>query len=712
MFSKRSLPILFLLLGCGVFIAFRTFGKFENPPTKNEKILQNVGRMLTQMHYSPKDINDKFSKEVYNKYLEFVDPSKNILLQSDETMLKKYENTIDDEILGAPIQFVPAVTDIIKKRMAETEIVYKELLTHPFDFSKDETVVFDREKLSFPKTEADRKESWRKFLKYKVLERYVDLMGVEEKSKGKKDYTAKTNEQLEKEAREKVEKVMDRYFNRIKVTVSDDDRFNTFVNFIANSMDPHSNFFPPVDSRQFSEEVSGHFFGIGASLRLEDNAIKIVMVVAGSPASKSGEIQPGDVITKVAQGNEEPVDLTGYEVTDAVKLIRGTKGTEVKLTLKKSDGAVKVVSLVRDDIVLEDSYARSLIVDNGKSRIGYINLPGFYHDFANPQAPRSFDDVRKEIIKLKADKVDGIILDLRYNGGGALTDVIDMAGLFIEDGPIVQVKSRDGKPSLLMDHDKSILYDGPLEVMVNEMSASASEIFAAAIQDYKRGVIIGSTSTYGKGTVQQAIDLDRILGKSVGMNSDLGALKVTLSKYYRINGGSTQLKGVYSDIVLPDEYEYIKIREKDDPDALPWDTIKRAPYTTWKAGYDLKSIESASAARISNNSVFNLIKKNAAWLAKQNDKTYSLKLDKYRDEVKQISSINKELDTLMNKLPKGVNIRPLTGEENKYSSDKNKEESTAAWRKRLANDIYLNEAINVMNDMSAAQKTSIAAAVK
>ena len=701
MFSKRSLPILFLLLGCGVFIAFRTFGTIENPPTKYEKILRNVGEMLKEIHYSPKDINDKFSKEVFKKYLEAVDPMKNILLQSDVDNLKKYENTIDDEILGSPVQFVPAVSELIKKRMLETEKVYKELLAQPFDFTKDETVVLDPEKLNFSKTEAERKDAWKKRLKYMVLDRYADLLDTQEKNKGKDGYVSKTNEELEKDARSKVLNIMDRIYTRVKFKVSDDDRFNDFVNIITNSMDPHSTFFPPVDKRFFDEQMSGRFFGIGASLRLEDNAIKIGTLIAGSPAWKSGQIQAGDIITKVAQGSEEPVDLTGYEVEDAVKLIRGKKGTEVKLTLKKSDGVLKVVPLIRDEIVQDETFARSVIVDNGKSKIGYILLREFYADFENPKGARSFDDVKKEVVKLKAEKVDGIILDLRFNGGGSLYDVVQMAGLFIEDGPIVQVKDRDGKPSVLRDKDKSVLYDGPLAVMVNELSASASEIFAAAIQDYKRGVIIGSTSTYGKGTVQRNIGLDRDLGPALAANSELGTIKLTLQKFYRINGGSTQLKGVYSDIVLPDDLEYVKIREKDDPDALPWDTIQRADYTPWKAGYDLKSIENASDTRVTNNSVFSLIKKNAAWLAKQNDKVYFLQLDKFRNEKKQINATNKELEALISKLPKEINVNTLTGEENKFSSDKDKEERMSAWRKSLKNDIYLNEAINVVNDMAA-----------
>ncbi len=705
MFSKRSLPILLLVLGCGVFIAFRTLGTKGNPPTKYEKILRNVGEMLTQIHYSPKDINDKFSKEVFNKYLEQVDQNKNLLYQSDVDNLKKFELKIDDEILGSPVQFVPAVTEVIKMRMAETEKIYKELLAQPFDFSKEETVVVDPKKLKFPKTEAERKESWRKRLKYMVLDRYVDLLETQEKNTGKKDYVVKSKEELEKEARSKVVRIMERSFDRMKYKVREDERFNEFVNIIANSMDPHTTFFPPVDKKYWDEQLSHRFYGIGASLREDEGAIKIGNLVTGSPAFKSGEIQVGDAIIKVAQASEEPVDLTGYSLGDAVNLIRGKKGTAVKLTLKKADGVVKVVTLVRDEIVLDETFAHSVIINHDKAKIGYILLPEFYADFENPKGARSYQDVKKEVIKLKAENVDGIIIDLRNNGGGALEDVVRMAGLFIDEGPIVQLKDREGKPSVMKDPDRSLLYDGPLAVMVNEFSASASEIFAAAIQDYKRGVVIGSTSTYGKGTVQRVIGLDKDLG-FMSANSELGSIKLTLSKYYRINGGSVQLKGVASDIVIPDLYEHLKLREKDDPDALAWDEIKKADYNLWKSDYDVKSLQAASAARVGNSSAFKLIKTNTEWLAKQNDKVYSLKLDNFRNEKKTVSATYKQLEAA-NKLPKELNVTTLSGEENKYAADKDKDSHFKDWLKVVRNDPYIEESVNVVNDMVAKKALTV-----
>jgi carboxyl-terminal processing protease len=466
-------------------------------------------------------------------------------------------------------------------------------------------------------------------------------------------------------------------------------------------MDPHSEFFPPVDKRYFDEEMSGRFYGIGASLQYDDGNIKIASVLTGSPAFKSGEIQAGDVIQKVAEGKAEATDLTGYSVTDAVKVIRGKKGTEVRLTVKKLDGTIKVISLIRDEIVQDETFARSAVVKTNGSKIGYIYLPEFYADFDHPNGPRSYVDVAKEVTKLKEQKVDGIVIDLRNNGGGSLYDVVQMAGLFIDEGPIVQVKDRDNKPSVLKDKDRNVLYSGPLAVMVNEFSASASEIFAAAIQDYNRGVIIGSTSTYGKGTVQRNIGLDAENGFSMS-NSDLGTVKLTLQKFYRINGGSTQLKGVSSDIVLPDNLEYLKVREKDDPDALPWDEVSKATYNNWKSGYDLKTIQQLSNQRLENDVTFKTIKESTEWLSKQNDKQYSLQIDKYRKDQAALRATIKQLESLL-KLEGQLDVSALPNETNKWENDKAKQDRFNQWIKGLQKDIYLDQAVKVMNDMISQQ---------
>lgn len=704
MVKKKNLPIVLIILAAGLFVAFRSLGVGgggKNPPaTKYEKILRNVGEMLSEIHYSPKKIDDNFSKEVFKKFLvnRYVDESKNILLQSDIQQLKKYETKIDNEILGEPVQFVPAVSEVLKKRIPETEQLYKEILSKPFEFGKDESVNLNTEALDWPKSEAERKELWRKRLKYYVLDRYADLVDARDNAKSKDSVKAKTDAELEKEARDRVMKIMDRTYERLKLKISEDDRFNEFVKTITESMDPHTTFFPPVDKRYFDEQMSGTFYGIGASLIEGDGGIKIATLVTGSPAWKSGQITVGDLIVKVAQGSAEPVDLAGFFVEDAVKVIRGKQGTEVRLTLKKADGSIKVVTLIRDKIVQDETFARSAIINTEKGKIGFIYLPEFYADFENPKGPRCAEDVRKEIIKLKEQKVDGIVMDLRNNGGGSLFDVVQMVGFFIEGGPIVQVKDREGKPTIYQDRDKSILYDGPLAVMVNEFSASASEIFAAAIQDYDRGVIIGSTTTYGKGTVQRNIGLDKALGM-LNPNSELGTVKLTLQKFYRINGGSTQLRGVSSDIALPDLAEYSKLREKDNPDALPWDEIEKADFSRWKYGLDLAPIKKASNERLRTNAAFTRIQSGAEWLSKQNDKVSPLSLKKFQEEAKQSKSIGKDIDSL-SKSAKELDVAAMDEDLKKFEYDAGKLERFKAWIKNLRNrDIYLGEAVNVINDM-------------
>ena len=697
MTNLKRLPILIIiLLIAGVFFA-GSVKKEVDPPGKYEKILHNVTDMLKEAHYSPKLIDDSFSKKIFYKYFEVIDPNKNIFLKEDIEALKKFEYKIDDEMKGADVEFFKAVGLLFNKRMEEAALIYKDILSKPFDYSIDETYAGDPDKIKFPATNAERKENWRKSLKYQALDKYVDLIETREKNKDVAGFKVKTNAELEVEARDKVAKSMERTFERYRFKFSEDDKFNLFVSIITNAMDPHTEFFPPVDKRYFDEQMSGRFFGIGASLIYDEGNIKINTLIAGSPAWKSGEVQVGDIILKVGQGTEEPVELTGFVVEDAVKLIRGKKGTDVKLTLKKQDGSVKTITLVRDEIVQDESFAKSAIINNGNSKLGYIYLPEFYADFDRPNGARCYIDVAKEIIKLKEDKVDGIIMDLRNNGGGSLYDVVQMVGLFIDKGPIVQVKDRDGKPNILEDKNREVLYDGPPTVMVNEFSASASEIFAAAIQDYGRGVVIGSTSTYGKGTVQRNLGLDPESGY-LNSNSDLGTIKLTLQKFYRVNGGSTQLKGVTSDIVLPDNYEYLKFREKDDPDALPWDEIQKASINNWKPGYELSTIQKLSEARLQTNKAFKLIKENTEWLSKQNDREYPLNFDKYQKEQKAIRTTVRQIEALK-KLDNDMDVNSLPQDATRFTYDKGKQDRFDQWIKNLRKDIYIDQAAKVTADM-------------
>jgi carboxyl-terminal processing protease len=698
MFNKKTLPIILAFVAIGVLYAFTSLGfggGGRRPVTKYEKVLRGVRDILREAHYTPKKFDDAFSKEVFTKYLESIDPEKYFLLQQDIKLLKKFETKIDDEINGAPIQFFPAVSLAFNKRVQEAAIIYKDILAKPFSFTADEDVVLDNEKLQFPKDEAGMREAWRKKLKYLVLDRYDDLLRDRENNKGKPNYTAKSDTELEADARNAVMKVMDRLFDRYRNKFDDDEKFEIFVNVITNQFDPHTTYFPPVEKQAFDEQMSGRFYGIGAQLGEEDGNIKIAAITTGGPAWKSGELQNGDIIQKVAQGKEEPVELVGYTVPDAVKLIRGKKGTEVRLTVKKVDGTTKIITFIREEIVLDETFARSAII-NGKHKLGYLYLPEFYADFDRPEGNRCSEDVRKELEKLKAEGVEGIVIDLRGNTGGSLYEVVQMVGLFIEDGPVVQVKDRDGKSSVLRDRDKSVVYDGPLTVMVDEFSASASEIFAAAIQDYKRGVVIGG-ATYGKGTVQRSIGLDPATNFSAS-NSELGAIKLTLQKFYRINGGSTQLRGVTPDISIPGRYDYLKLREKDNPSSLQWDEIEKANYVIWKGNVDMNTIRTRSLDRIKNNTSFTTLTEATTWLAKQNDKVFPLNLEKYRAERKQQSATSKQIEGLM-KLQKELDAVPLPQEVNKYANDKMKQDRFNNWVKGIRSNIYIDESVNVLYDM-------------
>ncbi|HMJ47858.1 MAG TPA: carboxy terminal-processing peptidase [Ferruginibacter sp.] len=703
--SKKFLPVILVLTGASFFLAFQSQGKNdeENPKSKYTKVLRNVNLLLQEGHYSPKKVDDVFSTQVFKKFIEDLDGDKNIFLQSDIDNFKKFESKIDDELNGAELESFFAINEIYLKRLNEASLYYKAILAKPFDFTSDETVAMDPDKLSFPGNEEKRADIWRKRLKYLVLDKYVTLQEEREKNKDKKDFKIKADSTLEREARDQARRQIERFFSTRKNRETNDENFSTFINAITGTMDPHTNYFPPIDLRSFNESMSGRFYGIGAQLKEDDGKIKIASLVSGGPAWKSGELKENDEIMKVGQGKEEPVDVTGFSVTDAVKIIRGSdKGTEVRLTLRKIDGSIKVVSLVRDDIKLEDTFVKSAIV-NGTHKIGYIYLPEFYADFERPNGSRCAADVSKEIEKLKAEKIDGIVLDLRGNGGGSLYDVVQMAGLFIEEGPICQVKGRDEKANILKDRDKSVQYTGPFAVMVDETSASASEIFAAAIQDYKRGVIIGSTSTYGKGTVQRNIPLNPVSENNIfapKKSDDLGTVKLTLQKFYRINGGATQLKGVTPDIVLPDRLEFLKFREKDNPNALKWDEIGKADYKTWTSTFSTDAVVSIANDEVNKSATFSKIKANVHWLEQNADRVYSLNITKFKQDQKELKAVYKQIEELY-KLSKPLDIKNLSSDTSAINGAKDKIEKNKQWIKRISDDIFIDESVKVLNQMIA-----------
>jgi len=681
-----------------LFFAFNTV-KSENqesPELRQRKLLSTIGQLLESEHYSPRNIDDAFSKEVFNAYLKALDPEKNTFLQTDLDGLTKYSTTIDDEIHGATISFQPAVSRIYEIRIKETQALFNQIMDKPFDFSKDDSVLLNTDKLGYPKDEVERAKRWEMLLKYRTIERYASLIDEREKNKGKEKFVIKNDSTLEAESRAYIKKSYKKRLESFEKTFTKEKRFELFLNAITGLMDPHTDYLAPIEKRSFTEQMSGVIYGIGAQLTQDDFGIRIASIQPGGPAWKSGQIVVNDVIVKIAQGADEPVDVSGYETTDAVKLIRGNLGTEVRLTFRKPDGTFKVVSLIREKIVLDEGYARSVVIQNGEDKYGYILLPDFYADFEREEGHRCSEDVAAEIKKLKAENVKGIIIDVRFNGGGSLYEVVQMAGLFIDKGPVVQIRNKEGRAQTLYDETPGILYDGPLVVMANEFSASASEIFAGAMQDYKRGIVVGSSSTYGKGTVQRNVAFGKPLD-SLGIQTEYGSVKLTFQKFYRISGSSTQKKGVVPDVILPDEYEYLKYREKDNESALSWDERERARYNVWPNNAQLSQVVQVTNSKLQNDTALNKFKQNLLWVSSQIETPVYLKLDKYQAFKKRIQEVSKQNEQAL-KLKTPMKLAPIKVDYNKFynNPDKSKQDRYQAWIKDLAKDFQVNESSKIL----------------
>jgi len=698
---KRIIQLLVLILPLGLIAAYKTYS--EGQKEKEEIVTELVVSGLKYAHYNNNKIDDEFSKKVYKTYIERLDYTKKFLLSSDVALLKTYETKIDDEIQNRSSEFLDLSNRLITKRIKEAEQFYKDILKEKFDFTKDEVLELDDTKSDFKESTEDLKESWRKALKYQVLLELNTKIEIQEKAKEKNDTTVvqKTFAELEADARKKVEKRNKDYFHRLD-QLERKDRYNILMNSVSMSFDPHTNYYPPKDKEDFDIAMSGQLEGIGATLQEKDGYIKVVHIVPGSPSYKQGELKDGDLILKVAQGDGEAVDVVDMRLDKAVRLIRGKKGTTVKLTVKKVDGDLVIIPIVRDIVVIEDSYAKSVILKSAdtKKRIGYIFLPSFYVNFnASNGGRRCSDDVRKEVQKLTKEGIDGLIIDLRNNGGGSLPDVVTMAGYFIKEGPIVQVKQKTGNPQILRDTDPSVYYDGPMAVMVNSNSASASEIFAAALQDYNRAIIIGGQQTFGKGTVQRFINLDDIVNKQLESFKPLGALKLTFQKFYRISGGSTQLHGVVPDIKLPDSYMEIEYGEKELDYHLPYDEIDVANFESNIQIKNKKDIIKKSNSRVKKNDKFKLIREQASIIKKNRDNTkISLNLEEYKKTIAKRKETNKKFKDIYSDTTL-VQITPLQADWQFIEKDTNKVKTAKAWHKRLSHDPYLKESLEVLENV-------------
>jgi len=731
---KSNYKILLLVLLLAFASCSFTSKTFEDP-NKDKLLIRVINIVLSQGHYSPLNLNDDFSEQVFHAYLKQLDPFKRYFYASDIKEFEAYKDKLDDQIKDEDLTFFNLTHQRLLQRIEESKAIYKEILSTPFDYSIKEEFLADYENLPYVTNKKELKERWRKQLKFSTIANYDDLISQQDNTFNDKknmenaseldpDVTFNNEEkvkidvkkslaEIEKESREATLKSLNELYNDFIDDRERKDWFAVYINAIVTEFDPHTFYFEPEEKDRFDTEMSGNFEGIGARLQKRMDIISVNEIISGGPAWRQNELEVGDQILKVRQENEkEGISVVGMRLDDAIKFIKGPKGTKVTLTLKKVDGTIEDLTITRDIVELEETYAKSSTVIKDGRTYGVINLPKFYVDFENYNKRNAASDIKLEIERLKEQGIEGLVLDLRNNGGGSLQTVVDMGGLFIKNGPIVQVKTAGEPKEVLPDNDRSITWDGPLVILVNELSASASEILAAAMQDYKRAIIIGSKQTYGKGTVQQVLELNRMIrNSSVG---DMGALKFTTQKFYRINGGSTQLEGVKSDVVVPDRYSYIDIGEKDQENPLPWDKIDAVDYEVWGNYFDYDATIAKSKERMAKNEQLKLIDENAKWVKKIRDReSYSLNYEDYKAALKVNEEEAKRFEKLSD-YKTNLTYNSLPYEIKLMEQDSVLRQKRERWHQSLSQDVYMEEALNVLNDlkMTYVIKSKVASAVK
>ena len=677
----------------------------KKDPEKDKILIYVLKNILTRGHFMVKDMNDDFSEQVYTSFIEGLDPSKRYFTQKDLKEFSKFKYEIDNQLLQDDVSFYNTVYNSFTKKIKNAKFYYGELLAQPFSFKKDETIDIDYDKVPFAKNENELINFWRKQLKLNVLSRVQNKLEKQD-AKIKKDakIIAKSFKDLEKEARAEVLKNMNELYLRIE-ELEHEDWFSTFLNSVVGAFDPHTTYMAPRTKERFDQDMSGKLEGIGARLLKKGIYTEIFELVSGGPAWKQGELEAGDIILEVAQAEKKPLDIVGMRLDDAIKFIKGKKGTEVRLTVKKKlDGTTRIISIIRDVVELEETFVKSTIVEKEGKKYGLIDLPRFYIDFSDMNSRDSAKDMEKEIARLKSENVSGLLIDLRNNGGGSLKTAIEIAGLFITEGPVVQVKYRGQDPIVKNDENPIMQWDGAVVVLVNELSASASEIFAAAMQDYGRAVIIGGNQTYGKGTVQSVIPINNFYPN---YEKDLGAIKMTIQKFYRVNGGSTQIEGVYSDIAMPNKYSYMKFGERDLSGALIWDKVPQAKYTKTNSYENFSDVVNKSKNRIASNEKFKLINRYAKWLKENQENTsYSLNFKAFSQESALLETASKKYTDAFKHQSK-LNFKSPKYEFPLMEKDSVLLDKRTAWHKNLAKDIYVTEALNVLKDLMLKKTTEV-----
>ena len=705
MFKNFKLNILLLLIPftCLVFC----FNAPKNDDEKMSTIMISVKNTLSYLHYAPKPINDAYSKEVYKHYFEMVDPAKRYFLKSDMAEFAQHETKLDDYLNQGDLRFYKLTVDRLYQRVDELDKITQDILAKPIDLNEDETLILEPKAKQHPANTAEMAKEWKKYIKYNILQEMESLTAKEEAQREKKDSVQRhklqdtiklevlTADEKRTKATQEVKELITDTFRRFKKR-SKKDWFTVYMNAYTEVFDPHTNYYSPKNKEEFDSQFKGKIIGIGAVIQEKKGYLYLGPLTIGAPAWKSKQLSEGDKILKVkSKPGEDAVNVVGMLVDEAVRLIRGKEGTKVTLTVEKKDKTVREVTMTREEVAIEDTFARSLVVNapDGK-KYGFIHLPSFNADFEDAKGRNASDDIKNEIVKLKTQNVQGIILDLRNNGGGSLTEVGDIMGLFMDTGAYVQVKEGTGKIQTLRNKNSTPIWTGPVIIMQNELSASASEILAGAMQDYGRGVVLGSPQSFGKGTVQTFVDLNRFLNTT----DDFGSLKLTIQKFYRVSGESTQRKGIQSDIRMKDFFTYSEIGERYDDHALAWDKIPAADYRPVNY-FAVQALQKSSEARLENNRTYQLIQESAQW--KENlDKEESIPLNQAKfNEVMKTRKEQLKKYKVLQKFNNGLSFTLNPDEVIREKKDEAFRKKTQNWTKNLQRDLYLQEAVNTMAEM-------------
>ena len=700
---KFNTLLLFIPLTSLVFC----FNSPKNDDDKMSTIMVSVKNTLSYLHYSPKPINDAYSQEVYKHYFEMVDASKRYFLQSDMDEFAKHRTKLDDYLNQGDLTFYKLTIDRLYQRVDEIDKITQDILSKPINLDEDETLILEPKLKKNATNAKELSAEWKKYIKYNILQEMESLTAKEEIQKEKKDSVQKFNlkdtikleiltpEQKRLKATEEVKDLITDTFRRFKKR-NKMDWFTVYMNAYTEVFDPHTNYYSPKNKEDFDTQFTGKVIGIGAIIQEKRGYLYLGALTIGAPAWKSKQLSEGDKILKVrSKPNEDPVNVVGMLSDEAVRLIRGEKGTKVTLTVEKKDKTIKEVTMIREEVAIEDTFARSIIVSSKEGKkYGFINLPSFNADFEDEKGRNASDDIKNELVKLKAQNVQGIILDLRNNGGGSLTEVGDILGLFMNTGPYVQVKDGNGKIQTLKNKTSAPLWTGPLVIMQNELSASASEILAGAVQDYGRGVVIGSPQSFGKGTVQTFVDLNRFLNT----NDDFGSLKLTIQKFYRVTGESTQRKGIESDFKMKDFFTYAEIGERYDDYALAWDKIPAVPYQPMNY-FTAQALQKDMEERLMNNKTYQLVQESAQW--KENldkEESISLNLTKF-NEVMKTRKAQIEKFKVLDKFNNGLVFTLNPDEILREKKDEVFAKKSQNWKKNLQRDLYLQEAVIIASQL-------------